>query len=78
MRKLSVVRAASAWKMDLHSWPTIGYENRPMPDVIVAASKIHGLGVFFELPVELQLEYLPLLNPWFIDEHREKVDALKR
>jgi len=32
---------------------------------------------FFELPLELQLEYLPLLNPWFIDEHREKVDALK-
>lgn len=31
---------------------------------------------FFELPVELQLEYLPLLNPWFKDEHREKVDAL--
>ena len=31
---------------------------------------------FFELPVELQLEYLPLLNPWFVDEHRSKVDAL--
>jgi len=31
---------------------------------------------FFELPVELQLEYLPLLNEWFIDEHREKVGAL--
>ncbi len=32
---------------------------------------------FFELPVELQLEYLPLLNEWFIDEHREKVEALR-
>ncbi len=33
---------------------------------------------FFELPVEIQLEYLPLLNEWFIEEHREKVDALRR
>ena len=33
---------------------------------------------FFELPVELQLEYLPLLNPWFVDEHRWKVDALRK
>lgn len=33
---------------------------------------------FFELPVELQLEYLPLLNEWFIDEHRSKVDALRK
>ena len=33
---------------------------------------------FFELPVELQLEYLPLLNPWFVDEHRSKVDALRK
>ena len=32
---------------------------------------------FFELPVEWQLEYLPLLNPWFIEEHREKIDALR-
>ena len=30
---------------------------------------------FFELPVEWQLEYLPLLNPWFVEEHREKVAA---
>jgi len=98
-----------------------------MANVIVADSKIHGLGVFatrdftegeiilaiddtrvdddehplhggdvwqcncgstrcrgmivssfFELPVELQLENLPLLNEWFIDEHREKVDALRK
>lgn len=33
---------------------------------------------FFELPVELQLEYLPLLNEWFIEEHREKVEALRK
>ena len=32
---------------------------------------------FFELPLELQLEYLPLLNDWFIEEHREKVEALR-
>ena len=32
---------------------------------------------FFELPVELQLEYLPLLNEWFIAEHREQVEALR-
>lgn len=31
---------------------------------------------FFELPVELQSEYLPLLNEWFIEEHREKIEAL--
>ena len=33
---------------------------------------------FFELPVELQLEYLPWLNEWFIAEHREQVEALRR
>jgi len=33
---------------------------------------------FFELPVRLQLEYLPLLNPWFIEEHREKIKKLER
>jgi uncharacterized protein len=33
---------------------------------------------FFELQVELQLEYLTLLNEWFIDEHRERVDALRK
>lgn len=31
---------------------------------------------FFELPLDLQLEYLPLLNEWFIDEHRDKIEAL--
>ena len=33
---------------------------------------------FFELPLEKQIEYLPLLNPWFVEEHQEKIDALKR
>ncbi|HET6977928.1 MAG TPA: SET domain-containing protein-lysine N-methyltransferase [Pyrinomonadaceae bacterium] len=33
---------------------------------------------FFELPLELQIEYLPLLNPWFINEHRLKIDALQK
>jgi len=33
---------------------------------------------FFELPVEAQLEYLPLLNDWFVAEHREEVEALRR
>lgn len=33
---------------------------------------------FFELPVEKQLEYLPLLNEWFVAEHREEVAALRR
>lgn len=32
---------------------------------------------FFELPTELQLEYLPLLNPWFIAEHQEKIEKLE-
>ena len=33
---------------------------------------------FFELPVELQLEYLPMLSEWFVDEHRAKVKALRK
>ena len=32
---------------------------------------------FFELPIELQFEYIPLLNPWFIEEHQEKIEKLK-
>ena len=27
----------------------------------------------FELPDELLREYLPLLNPWFVEEHRARV-----
>jgi hypothetical protein len=33
---------------------------------------------FFELPLAWQLEYLPLLNEWFVSEHREEVEALRR
>ena len=33
---------------------------------------------FFHLPVEYQIEYLPLLSDWFIEENREKVEELKR
>ncbi len=32
---------------------------------------------FFELPLELQFEYLPLLDEWFVEEHRDKVEALQ-
>jgi uncharacterized protein len=33
---------------------------------------------FFELPLELQIEYLPLLSGWFIEEHRELVEKLQK
>ncbi len=33
---------------------------------------------FFELPLEWQAEYLPLLNEWFVEEHQEKVKELRR
>jgi hypothetical protein len=33
---------------------------------------------FFELPLELQLAYLPLLSEWFVEEHREQVEAVGR
>ena len=32
---------------------------------------------FFALPVELQCEYLPLLEDWFVREHRERVERLE-
>jgi hypothetical protein len=32
---------------------------------------------FFELPTEWQAEYLPLLNEWFVAEHRARVEALR-
>jgi hypothetical protein len=31
---------------------------------------------FFELPLERQLEYLPLLDCWFADEHRDAVRSI--
>lgn len=32
---------------------------------------------FFDLPLARQLEYLPLLDDWFVEEHREKVEVLR-
>ena len=32
---------------------------------------------FFDLPLELQKEYLPLLEAWFVEEHTEAVSRLK-
>ena len=32
---------------------------------------------FFHLPFELQVEYLQLLTDWYVDEYREKIEALK-
>jgi SET domain-containing protein len=32
---------------------------------------------FFQSPIELQLEYLPLLDDWFVEENRERVEALR-
>jgi SET domain len=32
---------------------------------------------FFDLPLEWQREYLPLLNPWFIDEHAARIGVLE-
>ncbi|HYX71649.1 MAG TPA: SET domain-containing protein-lysine N-methyltransferase [Nitrososphaera sp.] len=31
---------------------------------------------FFELPLNLQVEYLPLLNEWFIEEHPDEIEVL--
>ena len=33
--------------------------------------------VNFKLPIELQLEYLPHLDEWFIQQHQTKIEALK-
>ena len=33
---------------------------------------------FFELSPNLQVEYLPLLDEWFVKEHHEKVAALRK
>ena len=33
---------------------------------------------FFELPLEWQREYLPLLSPWFVQEHVEEIQRLKQ
>jgi hypothetical protein len=33
---------------------------------------------FFHLPLALQLEYLPLLDEWYVREYREQVERLRR
>lgn len=33
---------------------------------------------FFDLPIEFQREYLPLLEDWFVAGHRERVEELRR
>jgi SET domain-containing protein len=33
---------------------------------------------YFHLPLERQLEYLPLLAEWFVEEHRERIEAVRR
>lgn len=33
---------------------------------------------FFHLPFELQIEYLPLLDGWYIEEYRDKINTLRR
>lgn len=35
---------------------------------------VHG---FFTLPIELQIEYLPLLMPWFVEENAKAVERLR-
>ena len=42
-----------------------------------ACRKVHLSG-FFHLPVEVQARYLALLDDWFIADHREEVEILKR
>jgi hypothetical protein len=36
------------------------------------------LSGFFHLPVDVQARYLALLEDWFVAEHREEVESLKR
>ena len=33
---------------------------------------------FFHLPDDLQVEYLPLLDGWYVEEYRDKVESLIR
>ena len=35
------------------------------------------VGDYFKLPTEIQIEYLPYLEEWFIKQHQDKIDALK-
>jgi SET domain-containing protein len=36
------------------------------------------IGNYFKLPVELQMEYLPLLEDWFVRKHKEEIESLKK
>lgn len=36
------------------------------------------VGDFFALPDDLQREYLPLLAPWFVQRHQERIQPLRR
>ena len=36
------------------------------------------LSGFFHLPADIQAHYLALLDDWFVAEHRDEVEALKR
>jgi len=35
-------------------------------------------GNFFKLPKLLQKKYLPYLDDWFVEQHKEKIDELRR
>ena len=35
------------------------------------------IGDYFRLPEERQIEYLPLLAPWFIERHRDRIEGLR-
>ncbi len=35
------------------------------------------IGGYFGLPVAQQIEYLPLLADWFVEKHREQIEALR-
>ncbi len=34
-------------------------------------------GDFFKLPLEIQLNYLPYLDDWFVEKHKNKIDELR-
>jgi GNAT superfamily N-acetyltransferase len=42
------------------------------------ACRKHHLSGFFHLPIDVQARYLALLEDWFVAEHRDEVDSLKR
>lgn len=35
------------------------------------------VGNYFKLPGEIQIEYLPYLEDWFTDLHKDKIDTWK-